>query len=1417
MVEGQVSLYVCGITAYDYSHMGHGRAYVSFDLFHRFLKPLNYQVKYVRNFTDVDDKIIKRADERECDPLELSAEFCQEFLTDMADLQCLPPTVQPRVSDHMDQIKNMIAKIIKNGCAYVVEGDVYFSVKSSPSYGSFNSLWSQDVRGDSEQRHKTFLRSFIDRAFLLQRGNVATVEQEVAATVESMEKAARYTSNKYVEAALNSTTVVLPYLVPYLRLLFLRLVCHDVEALHFKVIALYVVFCLSIFGPCSMSNTQNNPAGYDEYGDLTSDSEHVLVGDSRILVPPQNSVPIPSLENICRRSDLFCFPSTLYGSEANYSGFSGIKSDETVAVGSVQPMGNLSWSTNHGNFQLSNGDIVSCSIEIKESTRHTSSDDNDTPFCRGSSFDKKEELIRIKTSNVNDFSSLNVQISHPLLDWGQKYLHFSSLAYLTVENRDNHNVLRVFGPYSTNSQFYPCNYSEITVQPGETASICFVFFPKWLGLSSAHIILQTSSGGFLIQARGFGIQSPYAIHSSVGLNRSSSGKWTKVVSVYNPSDEALSLKEASVWLSFSSGNALYSIKGVCNVLDQKGDYEFNGNEWLDVRIGQVGQPLMAIRPHKTWTVGSNQNEPILELEFPHHSQANVYGFSCIQLLNSARENMDTDTVILEAEFGKRLDLLISLDVLVPCDANGHMSVSLLVENNGFDVLKVVKISEVGEKAVFLQTKYVEGLILFPHTVTQVATITYAPDQHMNLNCKLLVQTNISNTPELEVFCSDIASLCSRSYSYAGYEMFSYDNAETRSSSVHVQPQLEIKATEMAKADDLVLGNWRSQGTNNGMSVLDEQEVTFPMVHISTHQSKWISVVNPSDQPVVMQLLLNSGELINECRGSDENLQLPSSYPMVVNGHMTPSRYGFSIAGNALTEAYVHPREKAVLGPIVFHPSSRCEWKSSVLVRNNLSGVEWLLLRGSGGSISLRLLDGSDPVHTVQLKHNYLKPYTKDLFAKNTGDLPVEINRISISGTKCELDGFVVGSCKGFGLEPGESRKLTISYTADTCVETLRRELELNMAGGILVVPMEVNLSASTLKLCKRSLLWIIFKNFVLTVLIISMACSCTFSFIIRGGDLSKTSSVHDEHSSDVCSKPKSASEVLPSSLSSAPPSSLKLKATVAEASKPENLMVKTGNTDVCSKPKSVSKLLPPSSPSTPPSSLKSKASVIEASKPENLAVKTRNADVCAKPDSVRELLPPSSSSPPPSSLESKATTVEASKPENLTVKTGKEKPRRRRKRRGSGSGLAAHMEVSSSHSSNSPTPSLPSSPASSLTPKRFSELSPKQNVQARNPFNHGTTSAAPPAVEKPSTPPKTPAPITRAPEAESITVEHEESSGYDPRFEYNIWGGHLQLSSPGSTEVGSVTPNNSGSFFLNNPQELFTSCQAETVSSKQVG
>ncbi|KAF9610309.1 hypothetical protein IFM89_021979 [Coptis chinensis] len=102
--EGKVGMYVCGVTAYDYSHIGHARAYVAFDILYRYLQYLGYEVTYVRNFTDVDDKIILRANETGEDPLKLSGRFCQEFLNDMADLQCLPPTHQPRVSDHMNEI-----------------------------------------------------------------------------------------------------------------------------------------------------------------------------------------------------------------------------------------------------------------------------------------------------------------------------------------------------------------------------------------------------------------------------------------------------------------------------------------------------------------------------------------------------------------------------------------------------------------------------------------------------------------------------------------------------------------------------------------------------------------------------------------------------------------------------------------------------------------------------------------------------------------------------------------------------------------------------------------------------------------------------------------------------------------------------------------------------------------------------------------------------------------------------------------------------------------------------------------------------------------------------------------------------------------------------------------------------------------
>ncbi|KAI8569116.1 hypothetical protein RHMOL_Rhmol02G0253900 [Rhododendron molle] len=145
-VAGKVGMYVCGVTAYDLSHIGHARVYVCFDVLYRYLRHLGYEVNYVRNFTDVDDKIIARARELGEDPISLSRRYCEEFRRDMVYLNCLSPSVEPRVSEHMPQIIDMIKQILDNGCAYNIDGDVYFSVDEFSDYGQLSGRKLEDNR-----------------------------------------------------------------------------------------------------------------------------------------------------------------------------------------------------------------------------------------------------------------------------------------------------------------------------------------------------------------------------------------------------------------------------------------------------------------------------------------------------------------------------------------------------------------------------------------------------------------------------------------------------------------------------------------------------------------------------------------------------------------------------------------------------------------------------------------------------------------------------------------------------------------------------------------------------------------------------------------------------------------------------------------------------------------------------------------------------------------------------------------------------------------------------------------------------------------------------------------------------------------------------------------------------------------------
>ncbi len=141
----KVGIYVCGPTVYDYSHLGHARVYVVFDTVVRCLRFRGYEVTYTRNFTDVDDKIIRRATERDRDPVELAAEYITAFTQDMERLNVAPADVEPKVSDHVPEIVDAIERIERAGLAYEREGTVYFSVRRHKDYGKLSKRKLDDL------------------------------------------------------------------------------------------------------------------------------------------------------------------------------------------------------------------------------------------------------------------------------------------------------------------------------------------------------------------------------------------------------------------------------------------------------------------------------------------------------------------------------------------------------------------------------------------------------------------------------------------------------------------------------------------------------------------------------------------------------------------------------------------------------------------------------------------------------------------------------------------------------------------------------------------------------------------------------------------------------------------------------------------------------------------------------------------------------------------------------------------------------------------------------------------------------------------------------------------------------------------------------------------------------------------------
>ncbi|MBU0485011.1 MAG: cysteine--tRNA ligase [Proteobacteria bacterium] len=141
----QIKLYVCGITAYDYCHIGHARSALVFDMIVRYLRYRGYQVTYIRNFTDIDDKIIKRAQEQNTTCEELSSRFIEKFHEDMQALDIDPPTLEPKATEHVDEIIAMIKELIDKDLAYQTGNDVYYRVDRFDNYGRLSGRSLDDM------------------------------------------------------------------------------------------------------------------------------------------------------------------------------------------------------------------------------------------------------------------------------------------------------------------------------------------------------------------------------------------------------------------------------------------------------------------------------------------------------------------------------------------------------------------------------------------------------------------------------------------------------------------------------------------------------------------------------------------------------------------------------------------------------------------------------------------------------------------------------------------------------------------------------------------------------------------------------------------------------------------------------------------------------------------------------------------------------------------------------------------------------------------------------------------------------------------------------------------------------------------------------------------------------------------------
>ncbi|CAA6659457.1 unnamed protein product [Spirodela intermedia] len=669
-------------------------------------------------------------------------------------------------------------------------------------------------------------------------------------------------------------------------------------------------------------------------------------------------------------------------------------------------------------------------------------------------------------------------ISPPSLDWGIAHLFSPSKIFLTVTNNHSDSSLLIHEPFSSDPQFYPSGPELLSLAPGEA----------------------TNRGGFIIHARGTAVESPYRFQPLVGFEAAPDGSLRKALSMYNPlDDDDVQVEEVRAWVSVFFENGSHSAQVICQ-RDQSpppagGGGALNSKRWFSLEEAGSGEFLVGLKPHRSWELQPHSTETLMEISLFSSRDGNFSGAICVKLHSSLHGRNDTVVVPLEAQVRDG-----AADLRGPGGSiSGRSVFSLSIRNGDSHPLRLEKVIEVTDSVKLFEIKSMEGLILYPGAVTLVALvvcssiadlmeISTSSSMAVSLNCKLAVVTNHSISPKIEILCRDLVQSSSNLGSEHSFEELVLQregekstDARTGSVGNAAVELLPIKRSllEARAIDELMVDSWRSQATMEGVSVLEHQELIFPTVQAGEHLSRWIKVRNPTQKPVLIQLMLNSAVIVDRCHTVD----FPSE-------HKPLTGYGFLVA------------EGAVLGPVDFRSKGQCRWRSSALVRSNLSGVEWVLLRAAAGAPPLILLEGSKPVDELVFDLNLPPPdlnvsssepppsdaaesssrsyscsrlFSKEIYAKNVGESAVEVVEMDISGNGYGFEGFLV-DCLGFVLEPGESTRLLIFFRPDfssssAAAAVVRGYLRLVMAGGVLEIPLKAALPLAMFRQCGKPAAW----------------------------------------------------------------------------------------------------------------------------------------------------------------------------------------------------------------------------------------------------------------------------------------------------------------------------------------------------------